>query len=85
MLLSLFQIICHLYFFSCKFDHSSYSKFCARASPKDYIFLNSTNRDFGEKMPSNSLYKWSSKYSHLLFWIFRLSNTEDENDSLELA
>jgi hypothetical protein len=35
------------------------------------FFLNGRNRDFGEKMFSNSLSKWSSKYNHLLFRIFR--------------
>jgi hypothetical protein len=35
------------------------------------FFLNSRNRDFGEKISSNRLSKWSSKYSHLVFQIFR--------------
>jgi hypothetical protein len=35
------------------------------------FFLNVRNRDFGEKLPSNSFSKWSSKYSRLLFLIFR--------------
>jgi hypothetical protein len=35
------------------------------------FFLNGRNRDFSEKIPSNSLSQWSSKYNHLLFWILR--------------
>ena len=56
-------------------------------------FLNARDRDFGKKLPSNSFFlwysisvsKWSSKYSHLLFWIFRQQKIEDENGSLECA
>jgi hypothetical protein len=37
---------------------------------------NGKNRDLDEKMTSNNLSKWSSKYSHLLFWIFRYRRRE---------
>jgi hypothetical protein len=33
-------------------------------------FLNARNRDFGEKLPTDSFSEWLSKYNHLLFCIF---------------
>lgn len=45
---------------------------CLRISKRLFVFfLNGRNRDFGEKMHSNNLFKWSSKYSYLLFRICR--------------
>ena len=46
-------------------------------------FLVYINKDFDEKIASNSLFNWISKYKHPLFRISRYPKIESENDSLD--
>jgi hypothetical protein len=49
-----------------KKKHTKHGK-QVRATPRDSIsFLDTRNRNFGKKLPSNSLSKWLCKYSHIL-------------------
>lgn len=45
-------------------------------------FLNVSNRNFSEKLSSNSLSKWLFKYRHLLFRNFHYPKIEDAKGSV---
>jgi hypothetical protein len=51
---------------------SNFFLFFSKANSKrlSISFLNTRNKNFGEKLLSNSFSKWLSKYSHVLFQIF---------------
>jgi hypothetical protein len=53
------------------------------AKTKFWQELNGQREILVKKPPYNSLSKWLSKYSHFPFRIFRYSNIEGENSSLE--